>query len=49
MDKLRMQSQDVIGSNIQKIAQLFPNCVAGGLGKDGRPEMTVGFEKLQGE
>ena len=27
MDKLKMQSHDVVGSNIQKIAQLFPNCV----------------------
>lgn len=49
MDKLRMQSQDVIGSNIQKIAQLFPNCVTERLGKDGKPEMTIDFEKLQAE
>ena len=27
MEKLKMQSHDVIGSNTQKIAQLFPNCV----------------------
>ena len=27
MDKLKMQSHDVIGSNIEKIAKLFPNCV----------------------
>ena len=34
-----MQSLDVIGSNIQKIAQLFPNCVTERLGKDGKPEL----------
>lgn len=49
MDKLKMQSHDVIGSNIQKIAQLFPNCVTERLGKDGKPEMAIDFEKLQAE
>lgn len=44
-----MQSHDVIGSNIQKIAQLFPNCVTERLGKDGKPEMAIDFEKLQVE
>ena len=49
MDKLKMQSFDVIGSNIQKIAQLFPNCVTERLGKDGKPELAIDFEKLQAE
>lgn len=44
-----MQSHDVIGSNIQKIAQLFLNCVTERLGKDGKPEMAIDFEKLQAE
>ena len=49
MDKLPMQSHDVIGSNTQKIAQLFPNCVTERLGKDGKPELAIDFEKLQAE
>ena len=49
MDKLKMQSFDVIGSNIQKIAQLFPNCVTERLGKDGKTELGIDFEKLQAE
>ena len=49
MDKLTMQSHDVIGSNTQKIAQLFPNCVTERLGKDGKPELAIDFEKLQSE
>ena len=49
MDKLKMQSLDVIGSNVQKIAQLFPNCVTERLGKDGKPELAIDFEKLQAE
>ena len=27
MDKMKMQSLDVTGSNIAKIAKLFPQCV----------------------
>lgn len=49
MDKLKLQSFDVIGSNIQKIQQLFPNCVTERLGKDGKPELAIDFEKLQAE
>ncbi|MBR5482232.1 MAG: site-specific DNA-methyltransferase [Bacteroidaceae bacterium] len=49
MEKLTMQSHDVTGSNTQKIAQLFPNCVTERLGKDGKPELAIDFEKLQAE
>ena len=49
MDKLLMQSHDVIGSNVRKIAQLFPHCVTERLGKDGKPELAIDFEKLQAE
>ena len=44
-----MHSLDVIGSNIEKIQQLFPNCVTERLGKDGKPELAIDFEKLQAE
>ena len=49
MDKLKMESQNVIGSNVDKIAQLFPNCVTERLGKDGKPKLAIDFEKLQAE
>lgn len=49
MDKLKMQSLDVTGSNIEKIRKLFPHCVTERLGKDGKPELAVDFEKLQAE
>ena len=49
MDKLKMHSLDVIGSNIEKIQQLFPNCVTERLDKDGKPELAIDFEKLQAE
>ena len=49
MDKLKMKSLDVEGSNTQKIAQLFPNCVTERKGKDGKPELAIDFERLQAE
>lgn len=49
MDKQKMQSFDVIGSNIKKIQQLFPNCVTERKGKDGKAELAINFEKLQAE
>lgn len=49
MDKLKMQSHDVTGSNINKIARLFPNCVTERLGKNGKLELAIDFEKLEAE
>ena len=49
MEKLKMQSLDVVGNNIDKIAQLFPNCVTERIGKDGKPEMAIDFDKLKAE
>ena len=49
MKKLNMQSLDVIASNVEKIAQLFPNCVTERLDKEGKPELAIDFEKLQAE
>ena len=44
-----MQSLDAVGNNIDKIAQLFPNCVTERIGKDGKPEMAIDFDKLKAE
>lgn len=49
MDRLKMHSLDVVGSNIKQIQHLFPNCVTERLGKDGKPELAIDFEKLQAE
>ena len=49
MDKLKMQSLDVVGSNIKKMQLLFPNCVTERLGKDGKPELAIDFDKLKAE
>ena len=49
MENMKMKSFDVIGSNTQKIAQLFPNCVTERKCKDGKPKLAIDFEKLQAE
>lgn len=49
MDKLRMQSFDKTGDNIKKIASLFPQCVTERMGKNGKPELAIDFEKLKNE
>lgn len=49
MDKLKMQSRDVVGGNVEKIAALFPQCVTERLNKDGKPELAIDFDKLRAE
>ena len=49
MEKMKMQSLDVTGSNIDKIAQLFPQCVTERKDKDGKTVLGIDFEKLRDE
>lgn len=49
MDKLKMQSRNVVGDNVEKIAALFPQCVTERLNKDGKPELAIDFDKLRDE
>ena len=44
-----MQSRDVVGGNVEKIAALFPQCVTERLNKDGKPELAIDFDKLRAE
>lgn len=46
---MKMQSLDVTGSNIDKIARLFPQCVTERKDKDGKTELGIDFEKLRDE
>lgn len=49
MDKVKMQSLDVTGSNIDKIARLFPQCVTERKGKNGKTVLGIDFGKLRDE
>ena len=44
-----MQSRDVVGGNVEKIAALFPHCVTERIGKNGAPELAIDFDKLRAE
>ena len=49
MEKLNMHTQDVANVNIEKIGQLFPNCLTERLNENGKPEMAIDFDKLKQE
>ena len=39
MDKLKMQSENLVDENIEKIAKLFPNCVTEGKNENGQASL----------
>lgn len=47
MDKMRMESVDMTAKNIDKIAELFPNCVTEGKDENGKLKRVVNFEMLK--
>lgn len=44
-----MKKLNTVGSNVAKIAALFPQCVTERLNKDGKPELAIDFDKLRAE
>lgn len=48
MDKLKMQTADGTMQNIERIAQLFPNCVTEVM-KDGKETLAIDFDRLRQE
>lgn len=49
MEKLKLHSPDLTQANIEKLAQLFPNCVAEALGTDGVVKRSIDFDQLRQE
>lgn len=47
MDKLRMESPDMTAQNIDRIADLFPNCITEASDGHGRIKRAVNFELLK--
>ncbi len=47
MDKLKMETPDLIQANIEKLAALFPACVTESRGEDGKLKKAVNFELLR--
>ena len=44
-----MQTVDVTDSNIERIGQLFPNCLTERIGDDGKVEKVIDFDQLRQE
>lgn len=49
MDKMKMHTVDITDSNIEKIGQLFPNCLTEHMGEDGKVEKVIDFDQLRQE
>ena len=49
MDKLDMQSKNLVDENISKIAELFPNCITEGKNEEGQVVKLVDFDLLKQE
>lgn len=47
MDKMRMESVDMTAQNINRIAELFPNCITEREDKDGNLKRSVNFTLLR--
>jgi len=49
MEKLNMQTTDVVNENIKRIGELFPNCLTEVKDENGRPQVAIDFDQLRQE
>lgn len=49
MEKLNMQTTNIVDENIKKIGELFPNCLTERLNDEGKPELAIDFDQLRQE
>ena len=47
MKKMRMESLDMTAQNIDKIGELFPNCITETVDENGKPKKAINFELLK--
>lgn len=47
MDKMRMESIDLTTQNIEKIGELFPNCITETIDENGKPKKAINFDILK--
>ena len=47
MEKMRMESMDIVAQNIEKLGNLFPNCITEVIDDDGNLKKFVDFDKLK--
>ena len=49
MEKLNMQTTNMVDENIKRIGELFPNCLTERLNEEGKPEVAIDFDQLRQE
>ncbi len=49
MEKMKLQSENLVDENVEKIAKLFPNCVTEGKDENGQVTKLVDFDLLKQE
>lgn len=47
MDKMKMESTNILSNNIEKIAELFPNCITETTDDNGKLKKAINFELLR--
>lgn len=47
MDRMRMESADMVSRNIAMLGKIFPNCITEGTGENGEKKLTVNMGLLQ--
>ena len=49
MNKLNMQTTNIVDENIKRIGELFPNCLTERLNEEGKLEVAIDFDQLRQE
>ena len=49
MNKLKLQTTNIVDENIKRIGELFPNCLTERLDEHGKPEAAIDFDLLRQE
>lgn len=49
MNKLNLQSTDMVDENIRRIGEMFPNCLTEVKDENGRPQVAIDFDQLRQE
>ena len=47
MEKIIVESENIVSRNVEKIGALFPNCITETRGEDGKLKKAINFETLQ--
>lgn len=47
MEKMRMETPDMVSENVKKIENLFPNCITETVDENGKPKKAINFKMLR--